>query len=207
MAALRLEQSGRVALLAPSHSAPERGVIPADWKNFDGILLRRTWLPKRSGSEALSGIEITWRSPAIDGEMALVLTDEQLYLQSGHDNPRPNHIYWLAAATAEQHAAVRDYLAQQLQKHAKQPFDCSGDMGVSVVHPLSCSTKAPAPERPEWNESRHLELTARSAAIVIGRLDKTLPKGVAPLPAPTRADLEMRVLVSEMADELVDWLH
>ncbi len=36
-----------------------------------------------------------WNSYCIDGRYYMVVTPEQIYLYSGHENPNPNHIYWV----------------------------------------------------------------------------------------------------------------
>ena len=39
-------------------------------------------------------VEIEWDAPEIDGDYQLVITPEQIYVRSSHDNPNPNKIYF-----------------------------------------------------------------------------------------------------------------
>jgi hypothetical protein len=55
-------------------------------------------------------IEISWSSIYIDGRYNLVITPRQMYLKSGHDNPNPNHLYWLTAISDTQFYLIKNFL-------------------------------------------------------------------------------------------------
>jgi len=55
-------------------------------------------------------IEISWLSMYIDGRYVLVITPRQIYFKSGHDNPNPNHLYWLTRITVTQFVLIRNFL-------------------------------------------------------------------------------------------------
>lgn len=199
-----LHQRGRrIALLEPSHLHPRRSIFPANWKEFDGVLLRREELPKRR-HRLLEGTVFFWQAPAIDGHLYLELTDEQLYLRSGHDNPHKNFLYWLVPSTARQHAAVVELLGREVKEG---PLDCTRKETEIGLRVMDCTYRAPYSERPEWAPEHHLATTTKNLAALIDRLNRRLPSDVAPLPVPVRSDLGMNVVISDMADELNDWLH
>lgn len=42
-------------------------------------------------------LEVSWNSVCTDGSYLMVITPEQIYLRSGHENPNPNRFYWVLA--------------------------------------------------------------------------------------------------------------
>jgi hypothetical protein len=40
-------------------------------------------------------IEISWNSNCTDGAYKIIITPQQMYVCSGHDNPNPNSLYWV----------------------------------------------------------------------------------------------------------------
>ncbi|WPV65330.1 hypothetical protein [Chitinophaga sp. LS1] len=53
-----------------------------------------------------TGYDIYWFAPEIDGSYRLSITQKQLYLYSGHDNPNPNYLYWLVCITPNQYKLI-----------------------------------------------------------------------------------------------------
>lgn len=208
LAALR--RSGRrIALLEPRPGEPTRTRIPTNWKAFDAVLLRLQETPTSYNGDLVEEIAIYWHARGIDGSITLALTDEQIYLRSGHDNPHPNHLYWLAPATSVQREAVTVVL-----KHlrTRRPIDCKVE-GVSAyqlrldeARKAHCFFSAPCQEQFDFGKD-HLGCTATNAAAVLDTLNRSLPKDVPRLPVPTVDDLEQRVVLSNMADELKNWLR
>lgn len=48
-----------------------------------------------SGEGKSKKLEVYWNSSCTDGSYHMVITPEQIYLRSGHENPNPNRFYWL----------------------------------------------------------------------------------------------------------------
>lgn len=61
-------------------------------------------------------IEISWHSNYIDGEYALNITPEQIYLRSYHENPNPDCLYWLKPISKDQFTTIRNYLKRKKDK-------------------------------------------------------------------------------------------
>jgi hypothetical protein len=61
-------------------------------------------------------IEISWPSLYIDGRYDLVITAKQLYLKSGHENPNPNHLYWMTSISKTQYDLIKSYLNARSSK-------------------------------------------------------------------------------------------
>lgn len=53
---------------------------------------------------------ISWPSPSIDGSLYLVISRRQVWLLSGHDNPNPNELFWVADITEDQYRGVEDMI-------------------------------------------------------------------------------------------------
>lgn len=56
-------------------------------------------------------IEISWPGEYIDGSYNLIITPEQIYLRSSHENPNPNFLYWLETITKERYDIISKYLS------------------------------------------------------------------------------------------------
>lgn len=62
--------------------------------SLDGLVGFR-YFDDENGEKNSKAIEIYWNSSCIDGSFHLVITPEQIYLRSGHNNPNPNRFYWV----------------------------------------------------------------------------------------------------------------
>jgi hypothetical protein len=67
-------------------------------------------------------IEIFWPSTYIDGSYELVITPKQIYLVSIHENPNPNHLYWMTNINREQFELIKACLSSNKSKQLK---DCT----------------------------------------------------------------------------------
>jgi len=62
--------------------------------SLDGLVGFR-YFDGENGEKNSKAIEIYWNSSCIDGSFLLVITPEQIYMRSGHNNPNPNRFYWV----------------------------------------------------------------------------------------------------------------
>ena len=53
-------------------------------------------------------IELYWNSFCTDGDYILMLTPEQIFFTSGHNNPNPNRLFWVFNINTEQYLFVRN---------------------------------------------------------------------------------------------------
>jgi hypothetical protein len=60
--------------------------------------------------------QIIWPAPSIEGSLEMVITRWQIWLRSGHDNPNPNHLYWITDLSKEQHDAITKVLARRARE-------------------------------------------------------------------------------------------
>ncbi len=193
-----LRASGRRVLFLDRCTAnPSRGCVPRAWSDADAVLLRLDAPHTRGGSELLDGVEIDWASPGIDGRLVLRVSDEQMTLRSGHDNPHENRLYWVAPSTPEQHAAVRALVAKP-----------------GSIRDVRCETEgdrrdcrfAGRVEKTAFGDD-HVPVVRANARTLVANLNRALPRGVEPLTNPASEDVAPRPLVSPMAEEIADWLH
>jgi hypothetical protein len=57
--------------------------------------------------------EIYWGTSCNDGSYQLLITPEQIFLVSGHENPNPNHLYWVQNLTPNQYNQIVSSLKAQ----------------------------------------------------------------------------------------------
>ena len=177
--------------------SPGRGRFPSGWRDADAVLLHLA-RPERFGtSELAEGVEIDWASPGIDGRLALRVTDDQLALVSGHDNPHQNRIYWVAPATREQHAA----LAAALAKRAKEL-----GLAPNPAQPRDFRFVKARKEKQAFGDD-HVPVTRENLRAVLRLVNGALPRDVPSFPVPEGDEIAPRALVSFMAEELADWLR
>lgn len=62
-----------------------------------------------------------WNSYCIDGRYYMEVTPEQIYLFSGHENPNPNHLYWVLNISKD----VLNILSKNSKKI--KDLDCASD--------------------------------------------------------------------------------
>lgn len=53
---------------------------------------------------------IAWNEPGIDGDFMLVVHPRQLFLRSGHNNPNPNYVYWVAPLSDAQYTRLVTFI-------------------------------------------------------------------------------------------------
>ncbi|HYF30845.1 MAG TPA: hypothetical protein VD993_06980 [Chitinophagaceae bacterium] len=58
-------------------------------------------------------IELTWVTGCVDGYYNLVITPEQIFLCTAHDNPNPSRLYWAMDIDSIQYTQIRKGLKQQ----------------------------------------------------------------------------------------------
>ena len=79
------------------------------FRHFDSI----------SGDGKSKVIEIDWNSSCTDGRFILVVTPEQIYMRSGHNNPNPNRFYWVLPIDSSIYASIE----RTLRKSEVYSFD------------------------------------------------------------------------------------
>ena len=52
-------------------------------------------------------LTFSWFSICTDGHYTVTVTPEQIYLTTGHENPNPNHLYWVLAVTKSQYEVIK----------------------------------------------------------------------------------------------------
>ena len=73
-------------------------------------------------------ISIYWNAGCIDGAYYLVITPEQLYLRSGHNNPNPNFIFWQISIDSVQYLQIKKGLKlKTLKGFSKSKIENSYD--------------------------------------------------------------------------------
>jgi hypothetical protein len=104
----------RIAVMQESARYPGIYVVPDDvFSHYDGLQI----IPPPAGEKPpLQPILLSWTSGFIDGHFTLTVTPEQVYLMSGHDNPNPNHLYWLKPFSKAGFDALQAWLARQQDK-------------------------------------------------------------------------------------------
>jgi len=97
-----------LACTQPSEST--RDVIPVvPWPLDPAQAIEDPTPPVRSGPPR--GFMLFWNdTPYIDGDFVLVIHPTQIFLRSMHNNPNPNHVYWLAALSEEQYENLSSFL-------------------------------------------------------------------------------------------------
>jgi hypothetical protein len=152
-------------------------VLPTDALTaFDAIHLS----PELEGSE--QALSISWRSPRIDGRFVLVLTPLQIYLRSGHDNPNPNYLYWLAPLSPAQFESARAFLGRTKDRR----FERQESPRDIFWTPAFKEKKGEAP---------HYRALQRNLKYLLEKLGTALP-------APKTEELKPRVRMVYLLDEL-----
>jgi hypothetical protein len=90
-------------------------IVPYDalTGNYDGIVI--PFDLDTSEITEKTCISISWSSRAIDGGYSLEINPKQIYLRSNHDNPNPNHLYWLDSISNEQYQIIKSYLNSKIK--------------------------------------------------------------------------------------------
>ena len=196
----------RVVTLDPSDAHRGRGRFPAGWAQVDAVLLRvgDDWRGPFE-DDLVTGTTFRWRSRGTDGGVMVVVTDEQIYVRTGHDNPHANRLYWLAPSTPERAAAIAALVAGRSPAfladcQASRPAEASSAGG------RECTFRAAQAERAN-DRSDHLPVTTKNVQALLALLNRMLPKGVAPFATPGANDLVAGAVISAFGEELDDWLH
>jgi hypothetical protein len=196
----------RLAMLDPSDAHRGRGRFPAGWAQLDAVLLRvgDAWRGPFA-EDLVSGTTFSWRSRGTNGRVMLVVTDEQVYVRSGHDNPTPNRLYWLAASSAERAAAVAALAAGRPPAFLA---DCrpSPPTDASSAGARDCTFRSAQAERAN-DRSDHLAVTTKNVQALLALLNRMLPRGVTPFATPGANELVEGAVISAFGEELDDWLH
>ena len=72
-----------------------------------------------SGEGKSKKLEVYWNSSCTDGSYYMVITPEQIYLRSGHENPNPNRFYWVLPIDRSIYASIE----RTLKKNKGNLFD------------------------------------------------------------------------------------
>lgn len=62
--------------------------------SIDGLVGFRLFIDE-NGAEKSKMQEVSWITNCSEGSYHMVITPEQIYLRTGHDNPNPNRFYWI----------------------------------------------------------------------------------------------------------------
>ena len=60
----------------------------------------------QDGEKKSRKLEVCWNSSCTDGSYHMVITPEQIYLRSGHENPNSNRFYWLLPIDNKIYASI-----------------------------------------------------------------------------------------------------
>jgi hypothetical protein len=63
-------------------------------------------------------IKLSWTSACNDGDYILTITPEQIFFSSGHENPNPNYLFWVADISRTQF----DLIAKGIRKKMPKGF-------------------------------------------------------------------------------------
>jgi hypothetical protein len=64
-------------------------------------------------SNSYRGYKIFWKSPLISGRNVIYVNPKQIYLRTEHDNPYPNHLYWIIDICNEQYISIEKVINEQ----------------------------------------------------------------------------------------------
>jgi hypothetical protein len=192
----------RVATLDPSDAHPGRGRFPARWRELDAVLLRvgDGWRGPFA-EDLVAGTTLSWFSRGTDGRVMLVVTDEQLYVRTGHDNPTTNRLYWVASSSPERAAALARLVA------GRRPPAFLADCGPSdpaSPDARSCRFRAAQAERADDGRD-HLSVATKNVQALLVLVNRALPNGVAPFALPGASDLTEGPAISAFGEELDEW--
>lgn len=144
-------------------------------------------------------IEISWTSYFIDGHYTLVITPRQIYLRSGHDNPNPNFLYWLASISENQYLSIKDYLNESestfIHKYTNENSPC-------LTYSFS-KAKIEKHKRKNWTTKRY-----HNFKTLMTRINKPLRKNGERISIPTEKEFneirKLRILIdiNELQDQI-----
>ncbi|MBB6612453.1 hypothetical protein H7F15_15520 [Pontibacter sp. Tf4] len=63
--------------------------------------------------------EIYWHPGCTDGSFTITVTPKQIFFTEEHDNPNPNHLYWVQDITSLQYAVIAEFLKKDSLKGFK----------------------------------------------------------------------------------------
>ena len=69
--------------------------IPIEYLKDSTIIGLTHYLEIPTKAKKVKSFTFLWNSNCIDGRYYMKVTPEQIYLYSGHENPNPNHLYWV----------------------------------------------------------------------------------------------------------------
>ena len=112
----------RILRTEMSPRQPGFRTIPiVDFTKFDVLVM---------GDGEQLAYEVMWNSNEIDGSYRLIIGPEQIHLASGHNNPNPNHIFWVTSSTE---ALFRTAIIAFAK--AKKPFETIDDRVTWIPKP------------------------------------------------------------------------
>ena len=93
-------------------------IIPENIQNesCDCLLMRLKNKPSKD-------IEIFWNSNYTDGRYIVVITQNQLYVKSSHENPNPNYLYWVSGIDKNQYQTIRNFINSTDKIFSKSSLD------------------------------------------------------------------------------------
>lgn len=69
--------------------------IPIEYLKDSTIIGLTHYVEIPNRTKKAKSFTFLWNSNCIDGRYYMVVTPEQIYLYSGHENPNPSHLYWV----------------------------------------------------------------------------------------------------------------
>lgn len=74
-------------------------------ENLTGLVVYSSY-PRTKSPAAPRGYWFNWPFTSVDGTLDLYVSRRQIYLQSGHNNPNPNFLYWVQNITPAQFQTI-----------------------------------------------------------------------------------------------------
>lgn len=174
-------------------------IVPFDalTGNYDGIVI--PFDLDTSEVTEKTGISISWSSKAIDGGYSLEINPKQIYLRSNHDNPNPNHLYWLDSLSKEQYHIIKNYLNSKVKNKFNKYTN-------KFSYSQSYRFKNFIPEvylRNDWEDRSYDNLCK-----LLNLLNKALEETKLEIRIPSRKDFDKikPILISYSEQELEEYL-
>jgi hypothetical protein len=175
-------------------------IVPFDalTSNYDGIII--PFDLDTSEVTEKTCISISWSSKAIDGGYSIEINPKQIYLRSHHDNPNPNHLYWLDSLSNEQYQIIKSCLNSKI----KNKFN-------KYTHKFSYSQSYGYKDfiqekylRGDWEDRSYDNLSK-----LLNLLNKSLKEAKLEVKVPSRKDFENTkpLLISYSEHELEEYLN
>ncbi len=74
-------------------------------------------------NEINGNMEIFWDSNYTDGRYIVVITQNQIFVKSSHENPNPNYLYWVLKIDNNQYLAIHKFMNSSNSVFSKTLID------------------------------------------------------------------------------------